>query len=164
MSGVVGASEEAVLAALHDYAVDRRGSMDDAELTLHDAGCLVISECFNGVIVLYPDGFLGWDDAAGYLSARLNTPVFSFHIHDSDLWMYLLFERGEVVDQFNPMPDYWGELDADERRTWAGNPTEVAKCVPGLSVARIWKYLVPWDDEVFEADRRTKAYPTDRFF
>jgi hypothetical protein len=160
MSGVVGAEEAAVVDALREYATGCRGTLQEAELTTEDDGCLVVSEGVGGVSVLYPHGFLGWDDSARDLSERLGRPV--FHIHDSDLWMYLLFEHGEVVDQFNPVPEYWGELDEDERRSWKGDATAVAKRVQGLSAEQIAKYLIPWGDEVFEADERTKAYPTDR--
>jgi hypothetical protein len=163
MSGIIGGDEAAVLDALRDFASDREGSIEEAELTANDDGCLVISEDAAGVTVLYPGEFFAWDDASQYLSERLQRPVFSFHIHDSDLWMYVLFENGAVVDQFNPVPDYWEELDAEARRAWQGNATEVAKRVPGLEPNRISNYLVHWDDEVFESDERKKAYPTDLF-
>jgi hypothetical protein len=116
------------------------------------------------VTVLYPPDFFDWDSAAKYLSKQVGHPVFSFHIHDGDLWMFSLFENGEVVDQFNPVPDYWQELEDEERRSWQGNATVVAHRVPGLAPEHISKYLVQWDDEVFDSAARKKAYPTDQFF
>lgn len=164
MSGVVGGDEESVVAALRSYAKDNDGAFEEAKLTTEDDGCLVISEGSGGVTALYPGDFFDWDNAAQYLSTRLRKPVFSFHIHDGDLWMYLLYENGEVVDQFNPVPDYWQELDDEERRAWQGDASKIARRVPRLAAEQIDKYLVLWGDEVFEADERTKAYPTDEFY
>src|SRR5262249_21163919 len=142
---------------------DNEGSLEEEDLTIEDDGCLAVSEGVGGVTVLYPGDFIDWDSAAQYLSKRLRKPVFSFHIHDGDLWMYLLYANGELVDQFNPLPDYWQELQDEERRSWRGNAAEVARRVPGLTPQQIANYLVPWGDEVFEASERKKAYPTDQY-
>jgi hypothetical protein len=163
MSGVIGAREESVVDALRAYAADNGRSLEEAELTTEDGGCLVIRGGAAGVTVLYPGDFLDWDGAAQYLSRRLGKPVFSFHIHDSDLWMYSLYDMGDTVDQFNPVPDYWGELEEDERRSLQGNASEVARRVPGLSAEQISNYLVRWGAGVFEPGQRRRAYPTDRF-
>jgi hypothetical protein len=163
MSGIVGAGGEAVVDALRAYAEDNEGMLEEAELTAEDDGCLVMSEDAIGVTVLYPGNFFDWDSASQYLSQRLGTPVFSFHIHDGDLWIYTLFEGGELVDEFNPVPDYWHKLDEGERRSCQGNATEVARRVPGLAQEQISKYLVQWGDDVFETAERKKAYPSDQF-
>lgn len=164
MSGVVNGDEEAVIDALRAYAQNQDGSLEEASLSIEDDGCLVVSSGHGGVTVLYPGDFFDWDDAAAYLSRQLGRPVFSLHIHDSDFWMYSLFENGEVTDRFNPLPDYWQELEDEERRSWYGNAAAVAQRVPGLSPEQISKYLIQWDDEVFDSEPRKKAYPTDQFF
>ena len=163
MSGVVGGREDSVVDALRAYAKDNGGSLEAETLTTEDDDCLVVSEGAGGATVLYPGEFFDWDSAAQYLSKRLRKPVFSFHIHDGDLWMYSLYENGEVVDQFNPVPDYWQELEDEERRSWQGSAVEVARRVQGLVPEQIANYLVQWGDEVFEATERKKAYPTDTY-
>ena len=164
MSGVVGATEDCVLDALRAYAENNEGSLKQEELSTEDAGCLVISEGFGGVTVLYPGDFLDWDGAAEYLSKQVQRPVFSFHIHDGDFWMYLLYEDGEIVDQFNPMPDYWKELEDDERLSWKGDAAAIARRIPGLASDHIVKYLKQWNDGMFDSSGREKAYPSDRFY
>jgi len=163
MSGVIGGDADAVVTALSAYAVGHGGSMAAAKLTTDDGDCLVVSEGIGGVSVLYPREFMDWDDAAACLSRELGKPVFSFHIHDGDLWMYILYESGEVVDQFNPIPDYWAELSDEERQSWQGNAAEVAKRVPGLSPDRIAPYLVQWSDDLLETEELPKAFPEDEF-
>lgn len=164
MSGVVGASEGAVVEALRSYAETREGSLEEEELTTNDDECLVLSEGVGGVTVLYPGHFFDWDSSSQHLSEQLGTPVFSFHIHDGDLWMYVLYDGSKEVDRFNPVPDYWEELDPDERSSWQGNASAVAKRVPGLNADAIAKYLVEWDDEVLESNERKKAYPADQYY
>ncbi|HOD82055.1 MAG: hypothetical protein BWX88_00775 [Planctomycetes bacterium ADurb.Bin126] len=163
MSGVVGGTEDSVIDALRTYAECNGGSLEDKQLTTEEDGCLVISKGIGGVTVLYPGDFFDWETVSQFLSERLAKAVFSFHIHDGDLWMYSLYEDGEVVDQFNPVPDYWQELEGEERDSWRGNPTAVAQRVPGLAPEEISRYLVRWDDEALKSPLRKKAYPTDKF-
>jgi hypothetical protein len=137
--------------------------MEDAPPTTDPDQCLIVGEAAGGATVIYLDGFLGWDAASQVLSEQLDKPVFSFHIHDGDFWMYLLYEKGAVVDQFNPVPDYWEAIDAGERRSWLGDAAKVASRVPGLSPEEIARYLVPWDDLVALWKEPRKAYGTDRF-
>ncbi len=164
MSGVIGPSESALVDSLQAYAKSNDGFLKAEKLTTEDDGCLVISEGVRGITVLYPSGFCEWDDASLFLSLQLSKPVFSFHIHDGDLWMYSLYENGQFVDQFNPLPDYWQELTEEDRKMWAGSALRVAKRVPGLAPEEVSKYLVFWGDDVLESDERKKAYPTDEFY
>ena len=164
MSGVVGVPQSSVVSALKSFAESKGGSLTEQELTTEDKECMVLSAGVRGMTVLYPWEFFDWDGAAQYLSKYLGKPVFSFHIHDGDLWMFSLFENGKVLDQFNPLPDYWQELDPDERLTWQGNAAKIASHLSGVSADQIEKYLVQWTDEVLDSDERKKAYPTDQFY
>jgi hypothetical protein len=163
MSGVIGGSHAEVEAALRRFAVSRRGRLGE-DSSAPDDERLVIAESVGGVTVLYPDAFLGWDAAASHLSEETGMPTFSFHIHDGDLWMYLLFETGEVVDRFNPIPEYWQELDEQECALWGGRADEVARRVCGLTPGAVSRYLVRWGDDVLGATQRSKAYPDDTWF
>lgn len=164
MSGVIAASRFEVEGALRGYATANDGEIREAPLTIDDDDCLVICEGSGGVTTLYPGHFFDWDDASRFVSLELRKPVFSLHIHDGDLWMYLLFAAGDVVDRFNPIPDYWEELDDAERGLWQGNAKEVARIVPNLSPEAISRYLVRWSENVVGSDQRTKAYPDDEFY
>ncbi len=94
------------------------------------------------------------------LSKALKRPVFSFHIHDSDLWMFNLFVDGKDVARFNPRPDYWEEVTDEERARWAGDAAEVARQIPGLAAKSIEKYLAVWPEG---QEAGEKAYPEDQF-
>jgi len=114
--------------------------------------------------VMYPDHFLEWDDASRFLSTSLQKTVFSFHIHDGDLWMYLLFKNGAQVDQFNPRPNYWDEdaNSASDPLTWSGNANVVSQYWPNVRPEQIARYLIQWENDADE-ESRGKAYPEDEF-
>jgi len=46
---------------------------------------------------------------AGGLSQDLNTATIAFMVHDSDIACYWLYDRGELIDEYNSCPDYFGE-------------------------------------------------------
>jgi hypothetical protein len=55
------------------------------------------------------------------LSSKLKTAVVAMMVHDGDVFIYLLFDNGEIVDQFDSKPDYFGPVSDAKRREWAGN-------------------------------------------
>lgn len=98
-----------------------------------------ISKPRSGWITIYDKEADEQDDAvlhrvARGLSRSLGTACFAFLVHDSDILMYLLYERGQIVDQYNSAPDYFEEVDDAERDRWRGNPDELLKyCLPGTT-------------------------------
>lgn len=161
MAGAVGTCKADVETALKEYAAARVGRFEPTTNTISFEEVLTIGEADGNTTVVYPSKFLGWDEAAAYLSRSLDIPVFSFHIHDGDLWMYILFVAGEVVDQFNPIPDYWDDgLSDEERRHWMGSSAVIARCCRQVEENAIRDYLVPWN---LADDALGKSYEDDEF-
>jgi hypothetical protein len=162
MSGVKGCTRTDVVRSLEEFALSKGGLMEQASSKGEPFDHLVISGDENGpVTALYPDDFLGWDEASSFLSVSLGAPVLSLHIHDGDLWMYVLFVNGDEVDHFNPIPDYWSEEPSPEERSlWMGDAGVVAEVWKGVDAPSIEKYLVTWD---LDEDESGKAYESDRF-
>jgi hypothetical protein len=162
MSGVAGASREAVEAALGEYASSKNGHLRRTSVAADAPGTLLILDGeFDRLTVVYPGTFFEWDEASAHLSETLGVPVFSLHIHDEDLWMYVLYANGKEADWFNPIPDYWSNsLEGQERAQWAGNAEIVAKYWPGVSSFQIVAYLKEWD---LDADHPGKAYSDDKY-
>lgn len=161
MSGIVGAKKEAIKSALRSFANARKGSFDRALRSTEEPNTLVLLQDGSRCSVLYPWGFLEWDEASRYLSSQLSAPVFSFHIHDEDLWMFVLFDKGEHVAQFNPLPEYWDDSISDEERaSWSGDAATIASHVPGVTVDAIRPYLRHWD---LDEEDPGKALPDDQF-
>jgi hypothetical protein len=162
ISGVSGCTRTDVVRSLEEFALSTGGLMEQACSQKEPCDHLLVSgEDGNPVSVLYPKHFLGWIEASSYLSVSLDTPVFSFHIHDGELWMYVLFNKGEVVDRFNPIPDYWTwGISPEERSEWKGDADVVARTWCGIDAASIKHYLVTWD-QYFEDPG--KAYNDDEY-
>lgn len=161
MSGVANAGRAGVEDALRAFAAERSGTLEAVDASADPSDALLIAEMGGHVTVMYPGEFMQWDDASQYLSRALGTSVFSLHIHDEDLWMYILFSKGEQVDQFNPIPDYWSDTVSDaERRAWAGSAAVVAQHWPGIVPEAIRNYLFEWDLDVDDSDN---AYADDQF-
>jgi hypothetical protein len=161
MSGVGGASRQDVIRCLEEFANSRGGLMLPSPAGQPYDHLIVAGEEGGPVTVMYPSEFFGWDDASSYLSESLHAPVLSLHIHGGDLWMYVLFNNGEEIDHFNPIPDYWSEhLCPEERSLWMGDAGVVAGNWQSVDASSIEKYLVTWD---LDDDEPGKAYEDDEF-
>lgn len=55
---------------------------------------------------------------AHHLSQSLQAPVIAFLVHDSDVFCYWLYDRGELLDEYNSMPHYfsdeWDDTECEE--------------------------------------------------
>jgi hypothetical protein len=161
LTSVVGKTQTEVANSLRNYALSVGGGLEKEDLPVEHDNCCVLKEANGNTSIFYPHGYLEWDASAAFISRELGAPVFSFHIHDGDLWMYLLFVNGNIVDQFNPLPDYWDDnLSKQEMQSWKGNAKLVSSYFNHLQPASIEKYLVRWD---LEAEETIKAYAADEF-
>jgi hypothetical protein len=160
-SGVLSPDGNAVRDAIASYVATTGGTFEPRAGTTNDRNIGVMQTSKSTTTVLYPEGFSDWDELSKFLSLELKKPVFSFHIHDGDLWMLVAFKDGKEVAWFNPIPDYWEPIDDDERHRWAGNAQTVASLVPGLDAASIERYFVPWAEDVLAAEQ--KSYDDDEF-
>jgi hypothetical protein len=159
-SGILSPDGNAVRNAIASYVESAGGTFELRAGTTDDQNIGVIRSTESTTTVLYPNGFGGWDDVSKFLSLELKRPVFSFHIHDGDFWMFIAFRDGNEVAWFNPLPDYWEPIDDAERHRWAGNAEAVASLVPGLAAASIKRYFVPWTEDVLAANQ--KSYADDK--
>jgi hypothetical protein len=84
---------------------------------------------------------------ASHLSKTLNTVVFSFLVHDSDIAAYWLYQAGALADEFNSAPDYFDEtISEKDRARLRGNPDKLLPlCVPGTTRAQIEAVIHPND-------------------
>jgi len=161
LSGVIGKTQNEVVTSLTNYAKSVNGGLEpDNQLTANDDNCCTIQEVNGNTTIFNPSAYLEWDKSSEFISKELKAPVFSFHIHDGDLWMYVLYYDGEIVDQFNPIPDYWEKISKEEIENWKGNASIVAKFVSTVNIKDIEKYLVRWD---LDAEEIGKSYPEDEY-
>lgn len=161
LSGIASVKRRDVERALRHEADTRGGTFerDSTGLAAQD-GLAIVPGDTGRLSLVYP-AFAGAEQISKHLSKTLNAPVFLFHIHDGDFWMYTFFDRGKKVDHFNPIPDYWGgDLSPHERKRCAGDARKVAKYWPDLKSSTIERYLVSWQSG---SRGQEKAYPDDLY-
>ena len=56
---------------------------------------------------------------------RVKSEVLYTLVHDSDIFCYDYYRDGELVDQFNSRPNYFGKVAARKRQAQLGNPREL---------------------------------------
>ncbi len=160
LSGVMDAPQVDVQNVLLDFAQSRSGGLELIQESTDGPNIGVISRTGKNTTIIYPNGFCEWDDASKHISACLSKTVFSLHIHDGDLWMFVLFNNGNEIGRFNPVPEYWEELDPEVKATWKGDAELISGVIPNISPNAIAKYFVEWD---LEQEEELKAYPDDEF-
>lgn len=160
LSGVIDAPRLDVQNALTEFAQGRSGGLELVEGSTDSPNIGVITKTGKNTTVLYPDGFCEWDDASKHISSRLGNPVFSLHIHDGDLWMFILFQKGEEIGRFNPIPGYWEELPPEGKAKWMGDARLISETIPSVPSEMIAKYFTEWN---LEQEEESKAYPDDEF-
>lgn len=84
------------------------------------------AESADGVSILFNEDCIGYDSLAKVISKESGKTVLLLYIYDGDYWGYMLYERGEVIDQFNPMPDYFEEVSEEEIQKSKGNAESIA--------------------------------------
>ena len=106
----------------------------------------------NGWVTVYAEATEDQSDPpmlslAEGLSRMFKTDVLGLLVHDSDIAMYWLYRCGEPLDQFNSLPDYFGETVDDETREQVRGNTDILLplCVAGTTRAQLDEVLHPPD-------------------
>jgi len=71
-------------------------------------------------------------DLASGLSEDLHVAAIAFLVHDSDIACYWLFDNGQLLDEYNSDPDYFGDSDGPPSPS-GGRPDVLLRyCRPGV--------------------------------
>jgi hypothetical protein len=86
----------------------------------------ILTDSKNGWITVYDEESESQDlnilrRLAKKLSAQLKTAAIGILVHDSDVFQYLIYENGELVDQFDSKPDYFGPVSEAQKKEWRGD-------------------------------------------
>ncbi len=163
-----GCREADARAAVTAVAEKYSSSFDELEKGDSTEDAMIISDLIpdecqyienaNGVSILFNSDCIGYDSLAKALSGEYGKAVLLLYIYDGDYWGYWLYDNGELIDQFNPVPDYFEEESEDVIQESKGNAEMIAKYFQ-VEKASIEKYLVHWSEETMEE----KAYEEDEF-
>jgi uncharacterized protein len=120
----------------------------------------LVTDQQNGWITIYDEASDAQDvkelrRVAQSLSAKIATSVLVLLVHDSDVFLYLLYDHGRLTDQFDSHPEYFGPVSAARRKKWAGHFARVAKLAPrGTTAAAIRDALT--GSQAFAEERATQ--------
>jgi hypothetical protein len=129
------------------------------ELDVKPAECLY--KVFpHGVNILFNEYCSGYELLAKTLSEEIGQPTLILFIYDDDFWGYFLYDKGKEKDAFNPIPDYFDDVDDAEVQRLTGNADVIAKYFD-ISPDSVTKYLTFWTEDLFEESET--AYEEDEF-
>jgi hypothetical protein len=162
MLGIAATTSARVEQVFHHSVTIRGGTLVPDDAVDDDLNAVTIAESPQGNVTLVHTGsYTEWDVVAAELSQQLRQPVFRFHIHDGDIWLYTFYVGGILTDSFNPVPAYWSDAITDEeRQAQAGNVAVLCANWPKLQPWMIEEYLITWDTEL---DWERYAYDEDAF-
>jgi hypothetical protein len=109
----------------------------DKEALVKDLGLksAYFSKCENGWTSIFPEKTEGQDskeleNVCTNLSKRYSAPTFAFLVHDSDVFMYFLADRGKGKDSYNSCPSFFDDEASDEPTGGESNLI-LPLCLPG---------------------------------
>ncbi len=117
----------------------------------------LITDSKNGWITVYDEQSESQDinvlhRLAKDFSTKLKTAVVAMMVHDSDIFVYLAFEKGELIDQFDSRPDYFGPVSEAHKKEWRGNFSKLLPYANKKASIRDFKRVAE-KDLVFEEER-----------
>jgi ankyrin repeat protein len=107
----------------------------------------LLTDCKKGWITVYDETSESQDltevtRIAKGLSRKLGADVFTFLLHDSDVFIYQAYRNGKLIDQFSSRPDYFDDVSKAERKKWAGDFKKLRPLLPaGVSIERFREVL-----------------------
>ncbi|GIW11293.1 MAG: hypothetical protein K6U89_03760 [Chloroflexi bacterium] len=94
-------------------------------------------------------------ELASLLSEALACPALAFLVLAGDVFFYLLFEEGELRDEYASEPEYFGATTPEERAALQGTPERLLPyAVPGVTAATLRAIL---DDPSLSPAARCQA-------
>jgi predicted transcriptional regulator len=92
-----------------------------------------LSPPINGWISFFPDKY-GDEQLADMLAKHLEFDFFRLLVHDDDVFCYWYYQDGNVMDEYNSCPDYFGEeVTEEERERLKGRPEVFPHLVDDVS-------------------------------
>lgn len=136
------------------------------ELAKRKGDKFYLAPVINGWVSLFPSNY--WQESlACDISKQTDTDVLQTMVYDDDIFRYLYYRGGELIDEYNSQPDYFGEeVSAKERKRLKGRPEVFRELVGSKDkVKKIRKILKPTSfldkiqvpDEIKEIDKKFKS-------
>ena len=135
---LVEASLPKVKQAILDFSKGKQGDYKTIfENSIQENNILYSSIKATGksqTIVRYPDYSADFYECSVSISSKLNTRVLTAHVHDDDVWMVYLFDKGKELTRFLSDPELIDEKEENWRcdlnlfsKLYGVSPTELSE-------------------------------------
>lgn len=124
-----------------------------------EPGKCIIKPAAKGTLVQFNGNTDGYKELAAALSLQSKGEVLFCYIYDDDFWGYYLYNNGEEIGYFCPIPDYFGDIDKEEALSMSAGDAEMLSYIFDIPVERICNYFCIWTD----LNNGKKAYPDDKY-
>lgn len=118
---------------------------------------MLVGPVIDGWVGLYPD-MNGQSSSIGTaVAAQLEADVLHLIVHDSDVFAYWYYQRGELIDSFWSAPGYFGEENRAQEEAMAGN-VEAFRLILGDRVKRLAKLLRRGEEQELDAESQLAEF------
>jgi hypothetical protein len=101
----------------------------------------IISPAINGWINIYHSGDCQSEKVSEVIAQKYSGLMIHFIVHDSDVFYYMIYNNGELIDQYNSWPDYFdgamghvfGYTTEEDKKMLKGKPEVFIDLVKGTN-------------------------------
>jgi tetratricopeptide (TPR) repeat protein len=116
-------------------------------------GKFFISPALNGWIGVFFSEIIERDRVLTGIAERLPNDIFHVNVHDDDIFTYAFYRGGQLIDQYNSCPDYFGEVSDEEKAAGQGHPELFQDLLGGRNSLSQLKTLLTAKKFTFESER-----------
>ena len=108
----------------------------------------------NGWLSVFPEHAGQSDHVSAAIARHLPCDILHLQLHDDDVFAYSFYRNGQLVDQYNSCPEYFGEVSAAEKQACQGRPELLKDLFPKAeSLSRLRALLGSGKKYTFEQER-----------
>lgn len=119
----------------------------------------LVGPLINGWLSIFPNNSGQNDSISAEITELLQGDIFHFIVHDDDVFIYLFYRGGRLIDRYNSCPDYFHEVPDEEKQQCLGRPERFRDLFSTQESLSEFTDLLRADEEtyVFEQERMSKA-------
>src|SRR5437660_4072006 len=122
-----GLSMGSFYGSIHVRTDDRPAVLDAAEAIARKGRArFLVSPVLRGWVTLFPNGSGQDESLSRTLARRLSQEIVQVIVHDDDIFCYAYYRDGDLVDQYNSRPDYFGAVSRKKKEQSRGRPEKLA--------------------------------------
>lgn len=134
---------------------DRDAAQKAVELAAKETSAkFLFGPVHNGWLSVFPDHAGQSDNVSAAIARHLPCDILHLQLHDDDVFAYSFYRNGQLADQYNSCPEYFGEVTENEKQACQGRPELLKDLLPNAaSLGRLKALLGRGKKYAFEQER-----------